>query len=223
MAIGAKKTTGVLTYVPKAFVRLPAPSFSGNVVINGAIKNIRLSDYTGKYFVLFFYPLDFTFVCPTEICNFSDAYERFKEIDCEVMGCSTDSIFAHREWSLKPRKEGGLAPCNLPLLSDVSHDISKDYGVFIDRGADKGAAFRGTFIIDDKGILRHSQINDLPVGRNVDEVIRLVQAFKYTDQNGEVCPAKWRPGKTAMVTDPSNPKLAKFWEEELTKDFDKEH
>jgi alkyl hydroperoxide reductase subunit AhpC len=206
-----------LSYTPKAVVRFDAPEFSGAVWQNDAIKKVKLSDYKGKYLVLFFYPLDFTFVCPTEICNFSDAYPKFQEINCEVIGCSTDSIFSHREWALKPRKQGGLAPCQLPLLSDLSQDISKDYGVLIDHGDDKGAAFRGTFIIDDKGVLRHASVNDLPVGRNVDEVLRLVQAFQFTDKHGEVCPAKWQPGKKTMVTDPSDPKLKLFWEEELAK------
>jgi alkyl hydroperoxide reductase subunit AhpC len=210
----------LLSYTPKAYVRLGAPEFSGAVWQGDAIKNVKLSDYKGKYVVLFFYPLDFTFVCPTEICNFSDAYDKFQGINCEVIGCSTDSIFSHREWALKPRKEGGLAPCSLPLLSDLSHDISKDYGVLIDSGNDKGISFRGTFIIDDKGVLRHSSINDLPVGRNVDEVLRLVQAFQFTDKHGEVCPAKWKPGKKTMITDPNNEKTKKYWEEELTKNQD---
>jgi alkyl hydroperoxide reductase subunit AhpC len=217
-----ENTENVLSYTPKAFVRFPAPEFSGTVWHKDAMKNIKLSDYKGKYVVLFFYPLDFTVVCPTEICNFSDACEHFQNLNCELIGCSIDSVFSHREWALKPRKTGGLAPCNLPLLSDVTHDISKDYGVLIDAGGDKGVAFRGTFIIDDKGILRHSSISDLPVGRNIDETLRLVQAFQHTDKYGEVCPAKWKPGKKTMVTDPSDPKLAQFWEEELTKNFDKE-
>jgi alkyl hydroperoxide reductase subunit AhpC len=211
-----------LSYTPKAYVRHPAPEFSGTVWHKDGFKQVKLSDYKGKYVVLFFYPLDFTFVCPTEICNFSDAYEHFQEANCEIIACSTDSHFSHREWALKERKKGGLAPCNLPLLADISQDIAKDYGVLIDQGGDKGIAFRGTFIIDDKGIVRHIQINDLPVGRNVDETLRLVQAFQFTDKHGEVCPAKWKPGKKTMVTDPSNPKLQQFWEEELTKNFDKD-
>jgi alkyl hydroperoxide reductase subunit AhpC len=216
------ESKNILSYTPKAYVRHPAPEFNGTVWHKDGFKQVKLSDYKGKYVVLFFYPLDFTFVCPTEICNFSDACEKFQENNCEIIGCSTDSAFSHREWALKARKQGGLAPCNLPLLADLSHDISKDYGVLIDHGDDKGISFRGTFIIDDKGILRHSSINDLPVGRNVDETLRLVQAFQFTDKHGEVCPAKWKPGKKTMITDPSNPKLQQFWEEELTKNFDKD-
>jgi peroxiredoxin 1 len=190
-----------ISYIPKAFIRHPAPQFNGTVWHSGRFQEIKLSDFKGKYLVLFFYPLDFTFVCPTEICNFSDAYEKFKSIDCELIGCSTDSKFSHREWALKPRKQGGLEPCNLPLLSDKSQDISKDYGVLIDSGSDKGVAFRGTFIIDDKGILRHSSINDLPVGRSVDEILRLVQAFQFSDKHGEVCPAKWKPGERGIIVE----------------------
>ncbi len=218
--LAVEKNTSFLSYTPKAYVRLLAPNFKGNMWHNESIKSTQLSDYNGKYFVLFFYPLNFTFVCPTEICNFSDAYEKFKKIDCEVLGCSTDSIYSHREWALKPRKLGGLFPCNLPLLSDVSHEISKDYGVFIDKGENKGVALRATFIIDDKGVLRHSMVNDLPVGRNVDEILRLVQAFQHTDKHGEVCPSKWKPGKKSMVTDHNDLKLKKYWEDELTKNFD---
>jgi alkyl hydroperoxide reductase subunit AhpC len=212
-----------ITYTPKAYVRKDAPEFKGTAwTPENSFKSIKLSDYKGKWVVLFFYPLDFTFVCPTEICNFSDACDRFKQINCEVIGCSIDSHFSHKEWANKPRKEGGLAPCKLTLLSDMSHDISKDYGVWIDSGNDKGVAFRGTFIIDANGVLRHSSINDLPVGRNIDEVFRLVEAFQFAEKYGEVCPAKWKPGK-ATITPGDEGKVKKFWEEELTKNLDTEH
>jgi alkyl hydroperoxide reductase subunit AhpC len=216
-----EKSQNTLSYTPKAFVRFPAPNFSGAVWHNGATKKVSLSDYKGKYVVLFFYPLDFTFVCPTEICNFSDAYQNFQDLNCEIIGCSTDSVFSHREWALKERKKGGLAPCNLPLLSDLTQQIAKDYGVLIDNGDDSGVAFRGTFIIDDKGILRHATVSDLPVGRSVDETLRLVQAFQFTDKHGEVCPAKWKPGAKTMITEHGNPKLDEFWQSELTQDFTK--
>lgn len=214
--------SNTLTYTPKAFIRKPAPEFKGTVYHNNEFKEIKLSDYKGKWVVLFFYPLDFTFVCPTEICNFSDAYTRFQEVNAELIGCSVDSKFSHREWALKPRREGGLAPCNLPLLSDITKDISKDYGVLIDHGGDNGVAFRGTFIIDDKGILRHLSINDLSAGRNIDEFLRLVQAYQFSDKHGEVCPAKWKPGKKTMITNPDSQELKSFWQEELTKNLDKE-
>ena len=201
-----------LTYIPKAIVGKQAPNFEGDCWNGKDIKKLKLSDYKGKWVVLFFYPLDFTFVCPTEICNFSDAGDKFRDINAEIIGCSIDSAFSHREYALKPRKNGGLAPVNIPLLSVISHEISKDFGVYVDSGKDKGVALRGTFIIDGSGILRHSSINDLSVGRNVDETLRLVQAFQYTEKYGEVCPAKWKPGDRTMKPDDTE-KTNKYWEE----------
>ena len=201
-----------LSYFPKAFVGKSAPNFEGDCWNGKDIKKTKLSDYKGKWVVLFFYPLDFTFVCPTEICNFSDAADKFRDINAEIIGCSIDSAFSHREYALKPRKNGGLAPVNIPLLSDISHEISKDYGVYVDSGKDKGVALRGTFIIDGNGFLKHSSVNDLSVGRNVDETLRLVQAFQYTEKYGEVCPSKWKPGDRTMKPDDPE-KLNKYWEE----------
>ncbi|CAJ0928441.1 unnamed protein product [Ranitomeya imitator] len=149
----------------------------------------------GKYVVLFFYPLDFTFVCPTEIIAFSEHAEEFRKIGCEVIGASVDSHFSHLAWTNIPRKDGGLGPMNIPLLSDLKRTISKDYGVLKE---EDGVAYRGLFIIDNKGILRQITINDLPVGRCVDEVLRLVQAFQFTDKHGEVCPAGWKPGSRTI-------------------------
>jgi alkyl hydroperoxide reductase subunit AhpC len=123
---------------------------------------------------------------------------------------------------MKPRKEGGLAPCKLPLMSDITKQIAKDYGCLIDQGDDNGVAFRATYIIDPKGVLRQMSVNDLPIGRSIDEVIRLVQALQFFEKNGEVCPAKWKPGKKGMVTDHNDSKLTDFWKDELTKDFSKE-
>lgn len=143
-----------LTYVPKAVVRHPAPEFEAMAYDKG-FKKIKLSDYKGKYVVLFFYPLDFTFVCPTEIINFSEAAAKFRESGAEVIGVSIDSHFTHAEYVKKPRKQGGLGDMDIPLVSDLSKQISKDYGVLIDHGDDNGVAFRGTFIIDGNGILRH--------------------------------------------------------------------
>lgn len=205
-----------LSYTPKAFVGRQAPSFSGEAWNGKQITNISLSDYLGKYVVLFFYPLDFTFVCPTEIVSFSEAAEKFRTINTEVIGCSIDSAFSHKEFALKPRKEGGLAPLDIPLLSDKSHDISKDYGVHIDYGSSKGISLRGTFIIDPKGILKHISINDNNVGRNVDEIVRLVEAFQFSEKYGEVCPSKWKPGSKGMTPGDSD-KLQQFWEEEHSK------
>jgi len=176
-----------------------APQFTTTAVLNGCFKEISLSDYAGKYVILFFYPLDFTFVCPTEIIAFSDRAEEFRKIGCEVLACSTDSHFSHLAWCEKPRKEGGLGQINIPLLGDKAMKISRAYGVLKE---DEGIPFRGLFIIDGKQVLRQITINDLPVGRDVDETLRLVQAFQFTDQHGEVCPANWKPGAPTMKPDP---------------------
>jgi len=178
-----------------------APDWEGTAVINGQFKELKLSDFQGKYLVLLFYPLDFTFVCPTEIIAFSDRVEEFRALNTEVVACSIDSHFTHLAWLKTPRKEGGLGPVKIPMLSDINHQISKDYGVFIE---DLGHALRGLFIIDGKGILRQITMNDLPVGRSVDETLRLVQAFQYTDKNGEVCPAGWKPGGATIIPNPED-------------------
>lgn len=183
----------------KAFIQKPAPPFSGTAVNkHGEFVDVKLSDYKGKYVVLFFYPLNFTFVCPTEIIAFSDRVQEFEAINCSVIACSVDSHFSHLAWTNQPRKKGGLGTMQIPLLSDLTKQISKDYGVLLE---DQGVALRGLFIIDDKGILRQITVNDLPVGRSVDEVLRLVQAFQFTDKHGEVCPAGWRPGADTIVPD----------------------
>lgn len=173
----------------------PAPEFTGTAVVNSEFKQLSLSDYKGKYLVFFFYPLDFTFVCPTEIIAFSDRVEEFRAINCEVVACSTDSHFSHLAWINTPRKQGGLGEMKIPLLADKNLEIARTYGTLKE---DEGIAFRGLFIIDDRGNLRQITINDLPVGRSVDETLRLVQAFQFTDKHGEVCPAGWRPGKDTI-------------------------
>ncbi|XP_013398625.1 peroxiredoxin-2 isoform X1 [Lingula anatina] len=177
----------------------PAPNFSGTAVIDGDFKTVKLDDYRGKYLVFFFYPLDFTFVCPTEIIAFSDRSEEFRSIGCEVVACSTDSHFSHLAWVNTPRKKGGLGQMKIPLLADKTMEIAKAYGVLKE---EDGVTFRGLFIIDGQGILRQVTVNDLPVGRSVDETLRLVQAFQFTDKHGEVCPAGWRPGADTMKPDP---------------------
>jgi len=181
----------------------PAPNFQGTAVVDGEFKEIKLADYKGKYLVLFFYPLDFTFVCPTEIIAFSDRVEEFRAINCEVVAASTDSHFSHLAWVNTPRKQGGLGDMKIPLLADKTCDIAKRYGCLKE---DEGIAFRGLYIIDEKGNLRQITINDLPVGRSVDETLRLVQAFQFTDKHGEVCPAGWKPGKETMKADPKGSK-----------------
>ncbi|KAL8190328.1 UNVERIFIED_CONTAM: Peroxiredoxin-4 [Gekko kuhli] len=187
-------------HLSKAKISKPAPDWEGTAVINGEFKELKLSDYEGKYLVFFFYPLDFTFVCPTEILAFSDRIEQFKAINTEVVACSVDSQFTHLAWINTPRKKGGLGPIKIPLLSDLTHQIAKDYGVYLE---DQGHALRGLFIIDDKKYLRQITMNDLPVGRSVDETLRLVQAFQYTDKHGEVCPAGWKPGSETIIPDPA--------------------
>ncbi|XP_006621026.1 peroxiredoxin 1 [Apis dorsata] len=184
--------------MPVPALQKPAPNFKGTAVVNGEFKDISLSDYSGKYLVLFFYPLDFTFVCPTEIIAFSDRADEFEQIGCKVIAASTDSHFSHLAWVNTPRKQGGLGEMNIPLLADKSSKIARDYGVLDE---ESGIPFRGLFIIDDKQNLRQVTINDLPVGRSVDETLRLVQAFQYTDKHGEVCPAGWKPGKKTMKPD----------------------
>jgi len=183
----------------KAQISKPAPPFEGSAVINGDFQEVKLSDFAGKYLVLLFYPLDFTFVCPTEIISFSDRIKEFKALDTNVVAISVDSQFTHLAWINTPRAQGGLGKIQLPLLSDLTHQISKDYGVYL---TDVGHALRGLFIIDANGILRQITMNDLPVGRSVDETLRLLQAFQYTDKHGEVCPANWKPGADTIIPNP---------------------
>lgn len=191
------------TESPKIGVQLPAPNFAGTAVIDGSFKDIKLSDYKGKYLVLFFYPLDFTFVCPTELTSFSDRIKEFKDINCEVVGASTDSHFSHLAWINTSRKDGGLGGLTYPLLSDFNKTISRDYGVLIENA---GIALRGTFLIDPQSVVRQMMINDLPVGRSVDEVLRLVKAFQFVEKHGEVCPANWSQGSATIKPDPKGSK-----------------
>lgn len=183
---------------PTTLVGKQAPDFKGNAVVNGAIKEISLSDFNGKWKVLFFYPLDFTFVCPTEITAFSDKINMFKDMNCEVIGCSVDSEFSHLAWTQQPRNKGGLGEINYPLLADLTKEVARSYGVLMD----EAVAFRGTFIIDDNNVVQHCSINNLSVGRNVEEIARLVEGYQYTAKHGEVCPAGWNKGGDTMKADP---------------------
>eukprot|EP00069_Balaena_mysticetus_P009610 bmy_20343T0 len=176
-----------------------APKFKATAVMpDGQFKDISLSDYKGKYVVFFFYPLDFTSVCPMEIIAFSDRAEEFKKLNCQVIAASVDSHFCHLAWINTPKKQGGLGPMNIPLISDPKRIIAQDDGVL---KANESISFRDLFIIYDKGILRQITISDLPVGRSVDETLRLVQAFQFTDKHGEVCPAVWKPGSDTIKPD----------------------
>eukprot|EP00817_Percolomonadidae_sp_ATCC50343_P004953 CAMPEP_0117430764 /NCGR_PEP_ID=MMETSP0758-20121206/10318_1 /TAXON_ID=63605 /ORGANISM="Percolomonas cosmopolitus, Strain AE-1 (ATCC 50343)" /LENGTH=195 /DNA_ID=CAMNT_0005219139 /DNA_START=19 /DNA_END=606 /DNA_ORIENTATION=- len=176
-----------------------APQFKKTALVGKQFKTVSLEDYKGKYVVLFFYPLDFTFVCPTEIIAFSDAIQKFKDINVEVLGVSVDSEYSHLAWSQVPRNKGGIGELNFPLISDMTKSMARDYGVLIE---DAGVALRGLFIIDPKQNVRQITVNDLPVGRSVDETLRLLEAFQFTDEHGEVCPANWRKGKKTMKPDP---------------------
>lgn len=177
----------------------PAPGFTATAVYDQEFKLIRLADYLGKYVVLFFYPLDFTFVCPTEITAFSDLYSRFSEINTEVLGISVDSEYAHLAWLQTDRDDGGLGDLSYPLISDLTKSISKSYNVL----TEQGKALRGLFIIDKQGIIQHSVVNNLDFGRSVDETLRTLQAIQYVQSHpDEVCPANWKPGESTMIADP---------------------
>lgn len=178
-----------------AQVQKPAPTFKKTAVIDGMFEEVSLDKYKGKYVVLAFVPLAFTFVCPTEIVAFSEAAKRFEALDAQVLFASTDSEYSLLAWTNVARKDGGLGPVDIPLLADTNHKLSRDYGVLIE---DEGIALRGLFIIDPKGIVRHITINDLPVGRNVEESLRLVEGFQWTDKNGTVLPCNWTPGAATI-------------------------
>ncbi|KAJ4883374.1 hypothetical protein Rs2_33467 [Raphanus sativus] len=178
-----------------------APDFEAEAVFDQEFIKVKLSEYIGKkYVILFFYPLDFTFVCPTEITAFSDRYAEFEKLNTEVLGVSVDSVFSHLAWVQTDRKSGGLGDLNYPLVSDITKSISKSFGVLI---PDQGIALRGLFIIDKEGVIQHSTINNLGIGRSVDETMRTLQALQYVQENpDEVCPAGWKPGEKSMKPDP---------------------
>lgn len=180
-----------------------APDFKAQAVMpNGSFQEVSLSDYRGKYVVLFFYPLDFTFVCPTEIIAFSNAIAEFEKLDVQVLGCSIDSHFTHLAWRNTPRKEGGIGEIAYPLISDLDKKISEAYDVLLPNGV----ALRGLFLIDKEGVVHHQVVNNLPLGRSVNEALRMVKALQYFEKNGEVCPADWDEGKDSMKADPDGSK-----------------
>ena len=178
-------------------VTKPAPDFTATAVMpdNSFNDAFRLSDLQGKYVVLFFYPLDFTFVCPSEIIAFDKKLGEFPSRNCEVVGVSVDSHFSHWAWKNTPVAKGGIGNVQYPLVADLTKNIARDYGVLID----DAIALRGLFLIDREGVVQHALINNLPLGRNVDEAIRLLDALQFTEQNGEVCPANWNKGDEAMI------------------------
>ena len=196
-------------------VQKPAPDFQAEGVRGLEFVDVKLSDFRaggkqggkdGKYVVLFFYPLDFTFVCPTEIIAFDEKLEEFKKRGAEVIGVSVDSKFSHLAWQKTARAQGGLGNVKYTLLADITKSISRDYGVLVEEGGDAGVALRGTFVIDKKGNVRHVTINDLPLGRNIDDPLRLIDAIEFNEKHGEVCPANWQPGQDTMKADPEKSK-----------------
>jgi peroxiredoxin 2/4 len=163
----------------------PAPDFTAQAVVDGQIKEVSLRSYRGKWVVLFFYPLDFTFVCPTEIQGFNEKFNEFDKLNTQVLGASVDSVYSHLDWMKD------LGQLRFPLISDLTKRISRDYGILME---DKGISFRGSFIIDPDGVVRSYVVNDLSVGRSVDETLRTLQAF----QTGELCPVGWKPGEKTL-------------------------
>ncbi len=183
-----------------------APDFTATAVYgNNEIKPLTLSEYKGKYVVLFFYPLDFTFVCPSELIAFDHRLEEFKKRNVEVIGCSIDSQFTHLAWKNTPVNNGGIGQVQYPLVADVKHSICQAYDVEF---AAAGVAFRGSFLIDKSGNVRHQVVNDLPLGRNIDEMLRMIDALQFTEEHGEVCPAGWQKGKAGMGASPAG--VAKY-------------
>jgi peroxiredoxin 2/4 len=182
-----------------------APDFSATAVYDQDFMDVKLSGYRGKYVVLFFYPLDFTFVCPTEITAFSDRYDEFKAINTEVLGVSVDSQFSHLAWIQTDRKSGGVGDLHYPLVADLKKEISAAYNVL---DPDAGIALRGLFIIDKEGIIQHATINNLAFGRSVEETLRVLQAIQHVQAHpDEVCPAGWKPGDKTMNPDPTKSKV----------------
>lgn len=172
-----------------------APDFTAEAVLkDGSFAKLSLSQFKGKYVLLFFYPLDFTFVCPTEIIAFSERAKEFNELGVEVIGVSVDSHFSHLAWRNIPRDQGGIGPIQYSLVADLDKQISRNYDVLVG----DAVALRGLFLIDKDGIVRHQVVNDLPLGRSVDEALRMVKALQFFEKNGEVCPADWKEGKRTI-------------------------
>ncbi|AIE73000.1 MULTISPECIES: peroxiredoxin [unclassified Synechocystis] len=182
----------------------PAPDFTATAIVDQSFQTVKLSSYRGKYLVLFFYPLDFTFVCPTEIIAFSDRHSEFTALDAEILGISVDSEFSHLAWIQTERKLGGIGDINYPLVSDLKKEISQAYNVL---EPDVGIALRGLFIIDREGILQYVTVNNLSFGRSVDETLRVLKAIRHVQSHpNEVCPVDWQEGDKTMIPDPEKAK-----------------
>ena len=192
-----------------------APDFSAAAVLGSGeiVEDFNFKKATeGKYAVVFFYPLDFTFVCPSELIAFDHRLEEFTKRGVEVIGVSIDSHFAHNAWRNTPINEGGIGPVKYTLVADMTHEICKAYDVETPDGA---VAFRGSFLIDKNSLVRHQVVNDLPLGRNIDEMIRMIDALQFTEEHGEVCPAGWNQGDKGMDASPDG--VAKYLAEEADK------
>ena len=187
-----------------SLVAKKAPDFKAKAVMaDGTMKDISLADYKGKWVVVFFYPLDFTFVCPTEIIAFSDAYPEFQKLGAEIIGVSVDSHYTHLAWRNTKRSDGGLGELKYPLVADLTKAIARDYGVLLEEA---GIALRGLFVINPEGVIEAATVHNLPVGRSVDETLRVIKAFQFVAKHGEVCPANWNEGKKTMKADPKGSK-----------------
>ena len=192
-----------------------APDFTCAAVLgNGEIvNNFNFKKHiNGKAAVLFFYPLDFTFVCPSELIAFDHRYEEFKKRGVEVVGVSIDSEFTHNAWRNTPTENGGIGAVKYALAADVKHEIAKAYGI---EHPEDGVALRGSFLIDKNGVVRHQVVNDLPLGRNIDEMLRMVDALQFHEEHGEVCPAQWEKGKEGMKDSPEG--VAKYLKQNADK------
>jgi len=178
-----------------------APEFKAKAVQEQKIiENFSLKQFKRKYVCFFFYPLDFTFVCPTELHAFEEKLEQFEQRDCQLVGCSVDSPFSHLAWLNTPKEKGGIQGVTYPIVSDLNKTIARDYDVLV---PGEGVAYRGLFLVDKEGVVRHQIVNDLPLGRNVDEALRMIDALQFHEQHGEVCPANWNKGSKAMTADQS--------------------
>lgn len=179
----------------------PAPDFTAAAVMadNTIKEDFKLSDYRGKHVILFFYPLDFTFVCPSEIIAFDHRLEQFRKHNTQVIGVSVDSEFTHLAWRNTPIEKGGIGQVGFPLVADITKSIARNYGVL----TDEAVALRGTFLIDKDGVVQHEMVNNLPLGRNIDETIRMVVSLQFHEKFGEVCPANWQEGEPGMKPTPA--------------------
>ena len=191
-----------------ALVGKKIPDVIGAAVVGGERieKNYSLADLQGGYLLLFFYPLDFTFVCPTELHAFQASLPQFEQRKCQVVGCSVDSAYCHLAWLKTPRKTGGIEGVTYPILADTTKSIARSFGVLKE---EEGIAYRGLFLIDKEGIVRHELINDLPLGRSVEEALRMLDALIFFEEHGEVCPANWHSGQKGMA--PNNEGLKNYF------------